>query len=48
MSGGGNVQKRQGPIAQGDCYDNWECRPSCGEAGLRVGGSENSYINIGF
>ena len=33
---GGNVQKRQVPIAQGGCYDNWECRPSCGEARLRV------------
>ena len=21
----------------GGCYDNWEYRPSCGEAGLRVG-----------
>ena len=22
----------------GGCYDNWECRPSCGEARLRVWG----------
>ena len=33
----------------GGCYDNWECRPSCGEAGLTGWGvAENNYTNIGF
>ena len=48
VSGGGNVQKQQGPIAQGVVMTIGSVALRVGRQGLGWGVAENNYTNIGF